>query len=81
MCAGSLLANREMYLIFLRMLNSFEIEQDSDVDVHPVRGSADPTTLVTMSKPYKVIFKPRNAKALREALRIADERLAEHEYA
>src|ERR1700730_9869373 len=23
MCAGSLLANREMYLIFMRMLNSF----------------------------------------------------------
>ncbi|KAH7061914.1 cytochrome P450 [Paraphoma chrysanthemicola] len=81
MCAGSLLANRELYLVFLRMLNSFEIVQDSDVDVHPVRGSADPTSLVTMCKHYKVIFKPRNTKALSEALRAADERLAEHEKA
>lgn len=75
MCAGSLLANRELYLVFLRMLNSFEIVQDSEVDVHPVRGSSDPTSLVTMCRPYKVLFKPRNEGALREALRRADERL------
>ncbi|KAF2829580.1 cytochrome P450 [Ophiobolus disseminans] len=77
MCAGSLLANRELYLVFLRMLNSFEIVQDSEVDVHPVRGSADPTSLVTMCRHYKVVFKPRNEAALREALRAADERLAD----
>ncbi|KAH7551598.1 DNAhypothetical proteindirected RNA polymerase mitochondrial precursor [Bipolaris maydis] len=81
MCAGSLLANRELYLVFLRMLNSFEIVQDSEVDVHPVRGSADPTSLVTMCRAYKVVFKPRNERMLREALRAADERLAEHEKA
>jgi 3-hydroxyphenylacetate 6-hydroxylase len=34
-----------------------------------------------MCKHYKVIFKPRNEKALREALKAADERLAEHEKA
>ncbi|CAO2654600.1 Nn.00g113330.m01.CDS01 [Neocucurbitaria sp. VM-36] len=79
MCAGSLLANRELYLVFLRMLNSFELVQDSEVDVHPVRGSSDPTSLVTMCRHYKVIFKPRNEEALREALKKADERLAEHE--
>jgi 3-hydroxyphenylacetate 6-hydroxylase len=81
MCAGSLLANRELYLIFLRMLNSFELVQDSEVDVHPVRGSSDPTSLVAMCQPYKVMFKPRHEKALREALEAADERLAEHEKA
>jgi 3-hydroxyphenylacetate 6-hydroxylase len=68
MCAGSLLANRELYLVFLRMLNSFEILQDSEVETHPVLGSADPTSLVTMSRQYKAIFKPRNKTALREAL-------------
>ncbi|KAF2268722.1 cytochrome P450 phenylacetate hydroxylase-like protein [Lojkania enalia] len=73
MCAGSLLANRELYLTYLRMLNSFEISPDSEVDTHPVKGSADPTSLVTMSKHYKVIFKPRNEAVLREALRKADE--------
>ncbi|KAE8828717.1 hypothetical protein PTNB73_06153 [Pyrenophora teres f. teres] len=81
MCAGSLLANRELYLIFLRLLNSFELVQDSQVDVHPVRGSSDPTSLVTMCHAYKVIFKPRNERALREALKAADERLAGKEKA
>jgi 3-hydroxyphenylacetate 6-hydroxylase len=79
MCAGSLLANRELYLVFLRLLNSFEVVQDSKVDVHPVTGSSDPTSLVAMCHPYQVKFKPRNAKALREALRAADERLAEQD--
>jgi 3-hydroxyphenylacetate 6-hydroxylase len=77
MCAGSLLANRELYLVFLRMLNSFELVQDSEVDTHPVRGSADPTSLVCMCRHYKVKFKPRNERALRQALKEADERLAE----
>lgn len=77
MCAGSLLANRELYLVFLRMLNSFEIVQDSEVDVHPVRGASDPTSLVSMCRHYQVIFKPRNEKALRQALKAADERLDE----
>lgn len=72
MCAGSLLANRELYLAFLRMLNSFEILPDSEVETHPVLGSADPTSLVTMCRDYQVIFKPRNEVALREALRKAD---------
>jgi len=73
MCAGSLLANRELYLTFMRMLNSFEILPDSDVNTHPVYGSADPTSLVTMCRDYKVIFKPRNERALREALSKAEE--------
>jgi len=77
MCAGSLLANRELYLVFLRMLNSFEIVKDSDVDTHPVRGSADPTSLVCMCRHYQVKFVPRNEAALRQALKEADERLAE----
>lgn len=74
MCAGSLLANRELYLTYMRMLNSFEILQDSQVETHPVLGSADPESLVTMCKHYKVIFKPRNERALREALREADKK-------
>lgn len=68
MCAGSMLANRELYLVYMRMLSSFEIMKGSDVETHPVKGSADPTSLVTMSKHYTVTFKPRNEKALREAI-------------
>lgn len=91
MCAGSLLANRELYLVFLRTLNSFEILAEAPsseelvdkvildphgqpvrwarhVSSHPVAGSADPTSLVTMSRHYKVVFKPRDAGRLREAI-------------
>jgi 3-hydroxyphenylacetate 6-hydroxylase len=68
MCAGSLLANREMYLIFMRMLNSFKIEQADDVDTHPVRGVVDQTQLVSVPKRYKVKFVPRDEDALRAAL-------------
>jgi 3-hydroxyphenylacetate 6-hydroxylase len=69
MCAGSILANRELYLIFMRLLNSFAIEKADDVDVHPVRGNADPTSLVAMPKRYEVKFVPRNEMILRETLR------------
>ncbi|KAF1810394.1 cytochrome P450 [Eremomyces bilateralis CBS 781.70] len=70
MCAGSLLANRELYLTFMRMLSCFKLlpgwkEGEKAVDVHPVRGSIDPTCLVTMCRPYKVVFQPRNTEALR----------------
>ncbi|TKA61335.1 3-hydroxyphenylacetate 6-hydroxylase, partial [Cryomyces minteri] len=68
MCAGSLLANRELYLVFLRMISAFEIVKGSEVDVDPVRGSADPTSLVTIPKRYEVVFRPRNEALLREAL-------------
>jgi 3-hydroxyphenylacetate 6-hydroxylase len=75
MCAGSLLANRELYLIFLRILGSFEIVADSEVDTHPVTGSVDPTSLVTMCRDYKVKFKPRDEAVLRVELEKADRRL------
>ncbi|EAW07954.1 cytochrome P450 [Aspergillus clavatus NRRL 1] len=64
MCAGSLLANRELYLVFMRTLNSFRIEPHDDVDWHPISGNSDPTSLVAIPKKYKVRFIPKNAKAL-----------------
>jgi 3-hydroxyphenylacetate 6-hydroxylase len=68
MCAGSLLANRELYLVFLRMLGCFEIVKESEVDAHPVTGSADPTSLVTMCRDYRVRFVPRDEGVLRGEL-------------
>lgn len=68
MCAGSLLANRELYLVFIRMLNAFEIRPADEVDVHPVRGNSDPTSLVAMPERYKAFFVPRRKVALRNAL-------------
>lgn len=68
MCAGSLLANRELYLVFMRTLNGFRIEPLSETDWHPVRGNSDPTSLVAIPKKYKVRFVPRDEKALATAL-------------
>ena len=72
MCAGSLLANRELYLVFMRMLSCFEIVGGSEVDVHPVTGSSDPTSLVTLPRRYEVYFKPRNERAIGEILKVKE---------
>ncbi len=69
MCAGSLLANRELYLVFIRMLHAFEIEKFDDVDCHPVRGNSDPTRLVSMPHGYRAKFVPRNKNAPEKAMR------------
>lgn len=79
MCAGSLLANRELYLIFMRMLSCFEIQKATDVETHPVKGSADPTSLVTIPKRYEVVFKPRNEKVLRQLLEKREKDLQDSE--
>ncbi|OQE14248.1 hypothetical protein PENFLA_c039G02150 [Penicillium flavigenum] len=68
MCAGSLLANRELYLVFIRTLNSFRLEPHDKTDCHPVRGNSDPTSLVAIPQKYKVRFVPRNEKALSKVL-------------
>ncbi|KAM3454497.1 hypothetical protein MY3296_002954 [Beauveria thailandica] len=68
MCAGSLLANRELYLVYMRLLNSFRIEKYDDVDCHPVSGNADPTSLVALPRRYRALFVPRNPVALKAAM-------------
>ncbi|PHH62121.1 hypothetical protein CDD81_7552 [Ophiocordyceps australis] len=69
MCAGSLLANRELYLVYMRLLNSFRIEKYDEVDCHPITGNADPTSLVALPNRYRALFVPRNEKALAAALK------------
>lgn len=76
MCAGSLLANRELYLVFMRVLSCFEIKKGTEVEVHPVKGSADPTSLVTIPKRYEVIFEPRNEMVLRAELKKREKDIA-----
>ncbi|KAF4996419.1 hypothetical protein FDECE_12455 [Fusarium decemcellulare] len=68
MCAGSLLANRELYLLYMRLLNSLEIKKHDDIDSHPVTGNSDPTSLVAMPNRYKAFFTPRDPEALQAAL-------------
>jgi 3-hydroxyphenylacetate 6-hydroxylase len=68
MCAGSLLANRELYLIWMRTLNAFRIERVDEVEVHPVKGVEDQTQLVSVPRRYRVRLVPRDEVALRRAL-------------
>ncbi|KAJ5714275.1 uncharacterized protein N7483_011456 [Penicillium malachiteum] len=68
MCAGSLLANRELYLVFMRTLNSFRIEPHDDTDWHPVRGCSDPSSLVAIPQRYQVRFVPKDPVALGKVL-------------
>ncbi|KAK3190808.1 hypothetical protein K4F52_003124 [Lecanicillium sp. MT-2017a] len=68
MCAGSLLANRELYMVYMRLLNSFRIEKHDAVDCHPIRGNTDPTSLVAVPGRYRALFIPRNPDALSKAM-------------
>lgn len=80
MCAGSLLANREMYTIYLRLLSAFEIRDvkalhgDADVETHPVKGVEDPTQLVAVPKRYTVRMVPRDEAGLKKALAEYDDK-------
>ena len=68
MCVGIQMASRELYVLFLRLINSFKIEAVGLVDSDPISGVADPSATVAMPKPFQVRFVPRDAVALREAL-------------
>lgn len=68
MCVGATLANRELYVIFMRILHSFRIEQDCNFDDNPVTGIRDARELVAMPKPYEAYFIPRYQDLLESAL-------------
>ncbi|KAI0125834.1 cytochrome P450 [Xylariales sp. AK1849] len=73
MCAAHMLATRELYLIFMRMLNCFRIEIHGHVDSNARTGSKNPRDLIMAPRPYQVLCVPRNEQLLREAL--ADHKL------
>jgi 3-hydroxyphenylacetate 6-hydroxylase len=68
MCAGHLLAMRELYLIFMRLLSSFRIETSEKIDCDPATDMKIPTDLIMAPRSYRVSFKPRNETRLVEAL-------------
>ncbi|KAJ5624346.1 hypothetical protein N7510_000655 [Penicillium lagena] len=68
MCAGFMLANRELYLLFMRIISCFKIQVDEDIDIHPVTGTANPKKLVSQPHRYRAKFVPRDANVLRYAL-------------
>ena len=72
MCAGSLLAYRQLYLAFIRMISAYEILPVGKIDADPLTGVADLTNLTSLPKQYRVRFMPRNEPVLRAALDAAD---------
>ncbi|KAF9879650.1 3-hydroxyphenylacetate 6 hydroxylase [Colletotrichum karsti] len=70
MCTGTLLANRELYLTFLRMIANFKITTNENYDTNPLTGCDDIKNLIIAPKKYHVNFIPRNEAALRKALEL-----------
>lgn len=68
MCAGAHLANRELYVIFARLVLAFHIRETTDRSSIPILDTIEcnsvPTSMVTQPKPFKVQFIPRNKKQL-----------------
>ena len=62
MCAGSHLANRELYVAFSRMILAFKLSEGSNWDdrcVHPVDYNDCETALVAESRDFNVKLQVR----------------------
>jgi len=81
MCAGSHLANRELYTAFLRLILAFEIKESKNVADRPILDSLEcnsvPTSLTTDPKPFKCGFNVRDAARLDEWIRDSEEKTAD----
>jgi len=56
------LGNRELYIVFLRLISSFRILPDTKekLEYDPVRGVFDPTSLVSYPKRFACYFVARD---------------------
>lgn len=68
-CTGISLANRFLYLFFVRLIAGFEISGGSEIDAHPLSGVKSAGDLVSSPKRYTLVFTPRDEARLKEALR------------
>lgn len=68
MCAGAHLANRQLYVIFTRLILAFHIGGSSDLRDRPeldtIECNTTPTSMVLQPKPFKVNFVPRDSQKL-----------------
>jgi phenylacetate 2-hydroxylase len=78
MCAGSHLANRELYTAFIRLISAFEIVPAKNRSDDPILNALEcnevKTSLTTEPKKFKVGFKPRNRETLEKWIMESDER-------
>lgn len=66
------MAYRELYMLFIRLINSYKIVADVPIDIDPITGVANPMATVSMPKPFEVRFEPRDVGVLKKALGVAD---------
>ncbi|KAL7947661.1 putative cytochrome P450 phenylacetate 2-hydroxylase [Trichoderma barbatum] len=68
MCAGAHLTNRELYVIFIRLVLAFHIHETTNIKdrpiLHTVERNSVLTSMVTPPKPFKGKFIPRNQQQL-----------------
>lgn len=78
MCAGSHLANRELYTAFIRIITAFHIDPPKDLKDRPILDALEcnaiPTSLTTDPKPFKCGFRARDLGLLKEWMRESEER-------
>ncbi|PKS10911.1 hypothetical protein jhhlp_002669 [Lomentospora prolificans] len=78
MCAGSHLANRELFTAYIRLITAFRITQAKDAKDHPIIDALEcnsiPTALTTDPKPFKICLKARNEPELRKWIAASEER-------
>lgn len=60
MCAGSHLANKEMYAAFTKLVYFFKLEVDDDYDIDPVNATHNPYGLASVPNRFKLRFVPRD---------------------
>jgi phenylacetate 2-hydroxylase len=80
MCAGSHLANRELYTAFVRLIVAFHIdppkEKKDEAILDCLECNAIPTSLTTDPKPFKVGFRARDPAKLNQWIRESDKKTA-----
>lgn len=78
MCAGSHLANRELYTAYIRLITAFKMSPPKDRADQPILDAiacnAIPTALTTEPKPFKVGFTARDPESLKRWIEESDER-------
>jgi phenylacetate 2-hydroxylase len=78
MCAGSHLANRELYTAFIRLFTAFHIDPPKDKKDEPILDALEcnaiPTSLTTDPKPFKCGFRARDLGKLEEWMRESEDR-------
>jgi phenylacetate 2-hydroxylase len=78
MCAGSHLANRELFTAFVRLITAFHMQPAKQTSDRPILNAIDcnsiATALTTEPKPFKVGFTARDPKKLEQWIDESDER-------